>query len=70
MAARPLTVIAGASGGSERDLSASVVSVDALGSVASDSGALLGAVGLGLGLFYGRHYNFHVLEICYYNSAI
>lgn len=48
MAARPLTVIAGASGGSERDLSASVVSVDALDSVASDSGALLGAVGLGL----------------------
>lgn len=37
MAARPLTVIAGASGGSERDLSASVVSVDALDSVASDS---------------------------------
>jgi hypothetical protein len=48
MAGRSLTVIAGASGGSERDLSASAVSVEALDSVASDSGALLGAVGLGL----------------------
>jgi len=48
MAGRPLAVIAGASGGSERDLSASAVSVEALDSVASDSGALLGAVGLGL----------------------
>ncbi|AQL01678.1 Cystathionine beta-lyase, chloroplastic [Zea mays] len=37
MAGRSLTVIAGASGGSERDLSASAVSVEALDSVASDS---------------------------------
>jgi hypothetical protein len=47
MAGRPLTVIAGASGDSERDISASAVSLEALDSVASDSGALLGALGLG-----------------------
>ncbi|XP_066377375.1 cystathionine beta-lyase, chloroplastic-like [Miscanthus floridulus] len=37
MAGRPLTVIAGASGGSERDLSASAVSLETLDSVAPDS---------------------------------
>ncbi|KXG19437.1 hypothetical protein SORBI_3010G059200 [Sorghum bicolor] len=37
MAGRPLTVIAGASGDSERDISASAVSLEALDSVASDS---------------------------------
>ncbi|KAF8733036.1 hypothetical protein HU200_015394 [Digitaria exilis] len=68
MAGAPPAAIAGGSGGSERDLSASALSLEAEESVvASDSGAFLGPLGLGPGfaaVLVGNAGNLLLMMLC------